>query len=263
MTIQERVHAGRPMAFWAKPPSFKVLGVPISAIDPRKAIEAIEAWIEARDPTYVCVTGVHGVIECGRDEALRRIHEEAGMVTPDGMPLVWVAHSRGLSAVQRVYGPELMLKLSARAATTGHRHFYYGGAEGVADELKQRLQALFPGLEVVGTLTPPFRPMTPEEDAATVARINQARPDILWVGLSTPKQERWMSSHRSRLEVPVMIGVGAAFDFLSGRKRQAPQWMRRSGLEWLFRLLSEPRRLYRRYLVIIPTFMFRILFDKR
>lgn len=263
MTIQERVRAGRPMVSWAKLPSFRVLGVPISAIDPRKAIEAIEAWIEARDPTYVCVTGVHGVIECGRDEALRLIHEEAGMVTPDGMPLVWVAHSRGLSAVKRVYGPELMLKLSARAPKTGHRHFYYGGAEGVADELKQRLQALFPGLEVVGTLTPPFRPMTPEEDAATVARINQARPDILWVGLSTPKQERWMSSHRSRLEVPVMVGVGAAFDFLSGRKRQAPEWMRRSGLEWLFRLLSEPRRLYRRYLVIIPTFVVRILFDKR
>ncbi|KQT51010.1 glycosyl transferase [Aureimonas sp. Leaf454] len=242
-----------------RPATFDVLDVPISAIDPEQAVRSIEQWVEARARTYVCITGVHGVIECGRDAALRKIHEEAGLVTPDGMPLVWMAHARGLSAVRRVYGPDLMRRLSARAPRTGHRHFYYGGAEGVADELRLRLQAENPGLDVVGVVSPPFRPMTDAEDADLVETINRAKPDILWVGLSTPKQERWMNSHRGRLDVPVMIGVGAAFDFLSGRKRQAPYWMQRCGLEWFFRLISEPRRLYRRYFTMIPLFLFRVL----
>ncbi|KQT88576.1 glycosyl transferase [Aurantimonas sp. Leaf443] len=233
---------------------FDVLGVKVGAIDLQGAVERIERAIDTRTPIYVCITGVHGVVECQGDEALLRIHNEAGLVTPDGMPLVWIARLRGLKGVSRVYGPDLMRALTARAPARGDVHFYYGGGEGLAARLKARLTGETPGLNVCGTLTPPFRALTEAEDRAVVEAINRARPDILFVGLSTPKQERWMHAHRSLLDVPVMIGVGAAFDFLAGEKKQAPRWMQASGLEWLFRACSEPRRLGRRYLRIIPVF---------
>ena len=155
----------------------------------------------------------------------------------------------------RVYGPDLVLATCQRSLTTGYRHFFYGGNDGVADLLAKRLTQKFPGLVVTGTYTPPFRPLTPEEDAEVVARINAASPEIVWVGLSTPKQEYWMAEHVGRINAPVMIGVGAAFDFHAGLKKQAPVWMRHSGLEWLFRLASEPRRLWKRYLVNNPAFI--------
>jgi N-acetylglucosaminyldiphosphoundecaprenol N-acetyl-beta-D-mannosaminyltransferase len=148
-----------------------------------------------------------------------------------------------------------MRKMTAVSSQRGYRQFYYGGAEGVADKLKQALITAHPKLDVAGTLCPPFRELTPEEDRAVVAAINAARPDIVWVGLSTPKQEFWMVNHLGRIEAPVMVGVGAAFDFLAGEKRQAPPWMQRNGLEWLFRLCSEPRRLWRRYAYIVPGFL--------
>lgn len=232
-----------------------VLGVGVSAITMDDAVARIEGWIAGRTPNYVCITGVHGVMESQRDQSLRAIHNAAGMVTPDGMPLVWMSHLQGLGHVRRVYGPELMAAMSARSPERGYRHFYYGGGPGVAGELEAALTRRFPGLQVVGTMTPPFRPMTPDEDAAAVRAINEARPDIVWVGLSTPKQERWMADHVGRLEAPVLVGVGAAFDFLSGRKKQAPAWMQRSGLEWLHRFASEPGRLWRRYLRNNPAFL--------
>ncbi len=232
-----------------------VLGVGVSAIDMADAVARIDRWIAERSPNYVCITGVHGVMESQRDGALRAIHNSAGMVTPDGVPLVWMAHLQGLRHVRRVYGPDLMAAVSARSPERGYRHFYYGGGEGVADELRAALTRRFPGLEVVGSLTPPFRPMTPEEDEAAVRTINATRPDIVWVGLSTPKQEYWMADHVGRLDAPVLVGVGAAFDFLSGRKKQAPPWMQRIGLEWLHRLATEPRRLWRRYLRNNPAFL--------
>lgn len=242
------------------PDRFDVLGVPISAVNLDEAVETIERWTrDGSTRTYVCITGVHGVIECGNDAELLGIHRRAGLVTPDGMPLVWCAWSQGLSNVTRVYGPDLMRRICARAPQNRIRHFYYGGAPEVAQDLAHKLQQGQPELIVAGTYTPPFRPLTPQEDAAIVAIINQAKPDILWVGLSTPKQERWMHAHRDLLDVPVMIGVGAAFDFLSGRKRQAPRWMQRSGLEWLFRMVTEPQRLARRYAQIVPTFMLRVM----
>ena len=160
------------------------------------------------------------------------------MVTPDGMPLVWLAHLFGKRRSERVYGPDLMRKMTAVSQLRGYRQFYYGGAEGVADKLKQALIASHPRLEVAGTLSPTFRDLTPKEDQAVVDAINAARPDIVWVGLSTPKQEFWMASHLGRIEAPVMVGVGAAFDFLAETKRQAPLWMQRNGLEWLFQLCS-------------------------
>jgi N-acetylglucosaminyldiphosphoundecaprenol N-acetyl-beta-D-mannosaminyltransferase len=191
-----------------------------------------------------------------RDERLRNIHNQAGMVTPDGMPLVWLAHLFGKRRTERVYRPDLMRKMTAVSQLRGYRQFYYGGAEGVADKLKQALIASHPRLEVAGTLSPTFRDLTPKEDQAVVDAINAARPDIVWVGLSTPKQEFWMASHLGRIEAPVMVGVGAAFDFLAETKRQAPLWMQRNGLEWLFQLCSEPRRLWRRYAYAVPGFAF-------
>lgn len=223
------------------------------------ALRTIEGWIERREPHYVTITGVHGVMESQRDEELRRIHNRAGLVTPDGMPLVWVSRLTGHRAVRRVYGPHLMLATCARSLEKGHRHYLYGGAEGVPERLAERLRARFPGLQIVGSYSPPFRPLTPEEDTEVIERINAARPDIIWVGLSTPKQERWMAAHRAGLEAPVLIGVGAAFDFHAGLKRQAPAWVQRTGLEWMFRLATEPRRLWKRYLRNNPLFVYSII----
>jgi N-acetylglucosaminyldiphosphoundecaprenol N-acetyl-beta-D-mannosaminyltransferase len=231
-----------------------ILGVGVSTINLDDAVTTIERWIGERGRNYVCITGVHGVMESRRDERLRRIHNEAGMVTPDGMPLVWLSRRFGNRRTDRVYGPDLMRKMTAVSARRGYRQFYYGGAEGVADKLRRVLVNAHPGLEVAGALCPPFRELTPDEDQAVVDAINAARPDIVWVGLSTPKQEFWMARHLGRIEAPVIVGVGAAFDFLAGTKRQAPRWMQRHGLEWLFRLLAEPRRLWRRYAYIVPGF---------
>lgn len=238
-----------------------ILGVGVSAINMATALEIIEGWIARRESHYVCVTGVHGVMESQRDESLRRIHNQAGLVTPDGMPLVWLSRLRGFHQVDRVYGPDLMLALCERSVDLGYRHFFYGGAEGVPEQLAAVLQGRFPGLRVVGTYSPPFRPLTPEEDREMVRMINGANPDIVWVGLSTPKQERWMAEHVGRLTAPVLIGVGAAFDFHPGRKPQAPRWMQRAGLEWLFRLLTEPRRLWRRYLINNPLFIALVVLE--
>ena len=236
-----------------------VLGVGVSAINPSVALETIGKWIDYRECHYVCITGVHGVMESQRDPQLKHIHNRAGLVTPDGMPLVWISRLRGFRGVDRVYGPDLMLAISGLSAERGFRYFLYGGREGVAERLSARLRGQFPGLQVVGTYCPPFRPLTEEEDARVMEMINQSGADIVWVGLSTPKQEHWMAAHLGKIKAPVMIGVGAAFDIHAGLVLQAPRWMQRFGLEWLFRLLIEPRRLWRRYLVNNPIFVTLIL----
>lgn len=240
-------------------PRVDVLGVGVSAVNIEQALGIIDGWIDRREQHYVCVTGVHGVMESQRDEHLRQIHNAAGLVTPDGMPLVWLSRLSGCRDVDRVYGPDLMLAALERSIARGYSHFFYGGGDGVADLLAERLCARFPGLKVAGTYTPPFRPLTADEDATIVKRLNDARPDIVWVGLSTPKQERWMFAHSGLLDARVMIGVGAAFDFHAGLKRQAPRWIQRSGFEWMFRMLTEPRRLGPRYLVNNPAFVWRIV----
>lgn len=236
-----------------------VLGVGVSAIDMPTAVDHVEEWIRQGTQTYVCVTGVHGVMESQRDEELRRIHNASGMTTPDGMPMVWAGHWAGASWMKRVYGPDLMLAICERAVQTGWRSFFYGGREGVPERLAERLAGRFPGLTVVGTYSPPFRALTPEEDEALVERINASQADLVWVGLSTPKQERWMAAHVGRLNAPVMLGVGAAFDIHAGTLAQAPAWMQRRGLEWLYRLVREPRRLWRRYLSNNPRFLVGII----
>jgi N-acetylglucosaminyldiphosphoundecaprenol N-acetyl-beta-D-mannosaminyltransferase len=238
-----------------------ILGVRISAVDIRTVVRTVEEWISLRTCHYVCATGVHGVMECWRDDAMRRIHNAAGLVVPDGAPLAWLSRFMGFAQTDHVRGSDLMLKICESSSSKGYRQFFYGGAPGVAERLASRLQLQFPGLQVAGAYAPPFRPLTPEEDAAVVEHINLVNADIVWVGISTPKQERWMSEHRQRLHAPVLIGVGAAFDFNAGLKRQAPHWMQDSGLEWLFRLASEPRRLWRRYLVNNSWFIWLILIN--
>jgi N-acetylglucosaminyldiphosphoundecaprenol N-acetyl-beta-D-mannosaminyltransferase len=240
-------------------PRANILGVGVSAIDTDIAVSTIDGWICRGESRYVCVTGVHGVMESWRDEDLRRIHNSAGLVTPDGMPLVWLSRLLGFRHVEQVCGRDLMLAVCERSAAQGYSQFFYGGAPGVAEKLAVRLRSRFPGLRVGGVYSPPFRALSHEEDRAMVDRINAAAPDIVWVGISTPKQERWMHEHRAALSAAVLIAAGAAFDFHAGLKRHAPRWMQKGGLEWLFRLALEPRRLWRRYLVNNPAFLLLVL----
>lgn len=236
-----------------------VLGVGVSAIDMAAAVAEITRWIEQREQHYVCVTGVHGVMESQDDPALRDIHNASGLTTPDGMPMVWAGRRAGAGHMSRVYGPDLMLELLEMAAQRGWSSYFYGAADGVPEVLAGRMSARFPGLKVAGTYSPPFRAMTAAEDAEIVAQINAAQPDIVWVGLSTPKQERWMAAHVGQLSAPVMIGVGAAFDIHAGLLPQAPPWLQQRGLEWAYRLVKEPRRLWRRYLRNNPRFVWAIM----
>jgi N-acetylglucosaminyldiphosphoundecaprenol N-acetyl-beta-D-mannosaminyltransferase len=242
--------------------SFPVLNVRVDAIQIPDAIDRIEWWIRNRSRCrYVAVTGMHGVTEAQRDSSLRNMLNAADLVVPDGMPLVWIGRLRGFALRRRVYGPELMLEFFKATASKGYRHFLYGGSPEVCEHLAGALRRRFPGVAIAGAYSPPYRPLTPMERAEIVEKINSAQPDIVWVGLSTPKQERWMHEFRSLLRVPVLIGVGAAFDINSGAKRQAPEWMREHGLEWLFRLLQEPRRLWRRYLVCGSQFAFLVAME--
>lgn len=236
--------------------SYPVLGLCVDAVDPERACARIARWIDAGERHYVCVANVHVTMEARRDASLRAGLDAAGMTVPDGMPLVWIGRWLGFREVRRTYGPDLMLDLCAAAARRGDRVFLLGGAAGVAETLTARLTARFPGLQVVGTHAPAFRPPEPEEDEALVRLLNAAAADIVFVGLGCPRQERWMIDHRARLQASVLIGVGAAFDFLSGRVPQAPRWMMRVGLEWSYRLAQEPRRLWHRYLVYNPLFLF-------
>lgn len=241
------------------PDRVEVLGVGISLINMASALEEIIGWVDGGKRNYVCVTGVHGVMESQRDPELLAIHNQSGLTTPDGMPMVWAGRWAGDSSVERVYGPDLMLALLDEAAEQGWSSFFYGGAPGVPEELVARLRTRIPTLAVAGTWSPPFRPLEPSEEREVVEMINASGADLVWVGLSTPKQERWMARFRPELDAPVLLGVGAAFDFHAGRVSQAPRWMQRAGLEWLYRMIREPRRLWRRYLTNNPRFIYSVL----
>lgn len=236
-----------------------ILGVHVSAVNMPLVLQTIDGWISKHERNYVCVAPVHSIMECHRSQELTEIFNQAGLVTPDGMPLVWLSHFQGHKEVSRVYGPDLMLALCEHGLSRSYRHYFYGGADGVADELVARLSARIPGLQVAGIYSPPFRPLSAEEDQKIVEMINATQPDIIWVGLGAPKQERWMAEHADRLNAAAVIGVGAAFDFHAGRKLQAPYWMQRNGLEWLFRLMTEPKRLWRRYLINNPLFIYHVI----
>jgi N-acetylglucosaminyldiphosphoundecaprenol N-acetyl-beta-D-mannosaminyltransferase len=237
-----------------------ILGVGVSAVNMQMAVAQIEEWIRKREPNYVIAAPVNCVVECLRDDKLRKVYNRAGMVTPDGMPLVWISKLMGQTHVDRVYGPDLMLKLFECSPKAGYRHFLYGGwPPEVVKELAIKLENRYPGIQIVDTYSPPFRPVTQEEDAEIVRKINAAQPDIVWIGLGSVKQDYWAESHVGKLTAPVLIAVGAAFDFHSGRKPQAPRWMMRAGLEWVYRFATEPRRLALRYLRDNPIFVWRML----
>lgn len=241
---------------YAEPfPGYSLLGVRISALNMESATEQVLKAAKAGTKGYVCVTGVHGVIESTKDPELRRILNSAFLVTPDGMPTVWMGKLRGQKHMARVYGPELMEKVCAATANEPLTHYLYGGNTGVADLLKQKLEARFPGIRIAGTFCPPFRPLTTEEETNLFQEIQTLKPDFFWVGLSTPKQEKFMDQYLSRLHTTIMLGVGAAFDFHAGKVKQAPHWIQQAGLEWFYRLCMEPKRLWKRYISIVPRFL--------
>jgi N-acetylglucosaminyldiphosphoundecaprenol N-acetyl-beta-D-mannosaminyltransferase len=240
-------------------PRFEVIGVHVSAVDRPGAVATIADWIGRRDRQYVCVTGVHGVMESRRDPSLLEIHNRSGLTVADGRPLLWAGRAAGLPDTGQVRGADLMLDVCRMAVENGWSSYFYGGKDGVPEKLVEKLTTQFPGLRVAGTHSPPFRPVTESEDEAVVEEINRAAPDLVWVGLSTPKQERWMAEHRRRLRAPVLLGVGAAFDMNAGLVSTCPRALQRLGLEWLFRLCLEPGRLWRRYLTNNPRFVVSIL----
>jgi len=235
-----------------------ILGVGIDAVDMAMTVEVIESAVMDGRKGYVCVAGVHGVMEAFRDRNIALVFANAFLVVPDGMPTVWIGHLQGLEQMDRVFGPDLMLQLIARSETTGFSHFLCGGDYGVAEELRHTLQQEFPLARIVGTYTPPFRNMTTAEEHWLVEMLNDLNPDIVWVGLSTPKQEKFMARLMPRLSPTVMIGVGAAFDFHTGRIKDSPAWVKQSGLQWCHRLMQEPSRLWKRYLVNNSQFLYEI-----
>jgi N-acetylglucosaminyldiphosphoundecaprenol N-acetyl-beta-D-mannosaminyltransferase len=238
-----------------------ILGVKIAATNLQLACQSIDRWIKERHKTYVCIAPVATIVDCRRDPKYRKVVNNAGMTTPDGMPLVWIGRLRGKKSTQRTYGPDLMLAFCQLSQTGGCRHYFYGGNPETNNRLMERLQNRFPGIKIAGNFSPPLRGIGELEQEDVIERINHANPDILWVGLGSPKQDYWMSNHRDKLNVPVMVGVGAAFDFIAGTKPQAPRWMQRSGLEWLFRLCCEPKRLWKRYLIGNSQFIWYLLKD--
>jgi N-acetylglucosaminyldiphosphoundecaprenol N-acetyl-beta-D-mannosaminyltransferase len=235
-----------------------VLGVGISVINLPTARAAIAEAVRPRRKGYICVRDAHGVMLAQSDPEFRRILNQSFLCTPDGMPMVWMGRWCGHREMSRVYGPDLMLEICSWSQTNPCRHFFFGGVPGVAEKLRDNLTARFPNLQVVGCFTPPFRPLDAGEEKQLQEMVHAAQPDIMWVGLSTPKQEKFMAEFLPKLDVTLMIGVGAAFDFHSGRVKQAPRWMQRNGLEWLYRLWQEPRRLAKRYLKNNPLFALKI-----
>jgi exopolysaccharide biosynthesis WecB/TagA/CpsF family protein len=242
---------------------FEVLGVQVREVQTQDVVARMEEWIRNRSRCHtIAPTSMHGIVEAQHDPSFKEILNSADAVVPDGMPLVWLGRRKGHYLARRAYGPDLLLEFCEKTAGRGYRHFFYGGEAGVPERLAESLKRRFPTIEVCGTFSPPMRQLDPEEDKEIVSMICRAAPDVLWVGLGTPKQERWMHGHRDQLQVPVMVSIGAAFDILSGRRSQAPRWMREHGLEWLFRLLQEPRRLWRRYLIYGTEFIAYLAADR-
>ena len=234
-----------------------VLGVGISALNLDSAKRTILERLEKREKGYICVTGVHGVIEAQDDSKFRNILNDSFLTTPDGMPMVWVSWLRKHHEVDRVYGPDLMLEMAEATQNGKFTHFLYGGRPGIAELLQKRLEDRFPGIRIVGTYTPPFGPLSPDQTRELEKRFQDLRPDMTWIGLSTPKQEKFMAEYLPKLHTTVMCGVGAAFDFHSKVVKQAPRWIQRAGFEWLYRTIQEPRRLFWRYLRNNTRFLWR------
>jgi N-acetylglucosaminyldiphosphoundecaprenol N-acetyl-beta-D-mannosaminyltransferase len=268
MTFLETHHAvGHPeseaLVSAARPPEdvpkSEVLGVPIALTDYSEALDVMDGMIARRQRGYVCAVAVHAVMVAQDDPEMRAALLGSSLTVPDGMPVVWAANALGGDLDDRVYGPELMLRYCERCAERSHRVFLYGGRDqGSLQQLALNLRLKFPGIKIVGGYSPPFRPLTGDEEDSIAQQINAASPDVVWVGIGVPKQEKWMARMRDRLDAPVIAAVGAAFDFHAGRVSQAPAWMQERGLEWTYRIAQEPRRLLPRYLIYNPRFLLRI-----
>ena len=238
------------------PPGVDVLGIPLALTDYERTMDWMDATIAGREQGYVCVAAVHTVMVCQEDADLRAAVLNSSLTVPDGQPLVWAMNALGHELPSRVYGPELMARYCERSAHTGTRMFLYGGRnQGALVQLALNLRRRYPGLKIVGGYSPPFRPLSAEEEDGVVAEINRSGADVVWVGIGVPKQEKWMAAMRDRLDAPVLVGVGAAFDFHAGLVAQAPNWMQSLGMEWAYRLSREPRRLWRRYAKYNPRFV--------
>lgn len=248
--------APSPPAATPLPPEVSVLGVPLALTDYERTMDWVDATVARRERGYVCVAAVHTVMASQEDPDLREAVLGSSLTVPDGQPLVWAMNALGHSLPSRVYGPELMDRYCARAAASGTRMYLYGGRnQGALVQLALNLRRRHPGLRIVGGYSPPFRALTDEEADAIAAEINRSGADVVWVGIGVPKQEKWMMRMRERLDAPVLLGVGAAFDFHAGLVPQAPNWLQAVGLEWAYRLVHEPRRLWRRYLRYNPLFL--------
>jgi N-acetylglucosaminyldiphosphoundecaprenol N-acetyl-beta-D-mannosaminyltransferase len=246
-------------AIWEPNKRVNVLGIGISITNMPAAVATVEDWIAEGAKNYVCVTGVHGVMEAQKDLQLREIHNNSGMTVPDGMPLVWAGKIYGFKHMGRVYGPDLMLEVCWKSVLRKYTHFLCGGNIGVAERLKENLEKKFPGISIVGTFTPPFRPLNAKESSDLLEQTARCRPDLFWVGLSTPKQEKFMNQYLPKLDTKVMLGVGAAFDIHAGLFNDPPDWIKTSGMQWFYRLCQDPRRLWKRYLAHNPIFIRKFL----
>ena len=235
-------------------PRVNVLGVGVSSINLAQAVAAIDEALRTKHQGYICFAGVHPVMEAQADAELKRIYNRSFLTTPDGMPMVWLNRWQGAHHVTRVYGPDLMLEIFRLSETRGWKHFFYGGSDGVAEAMRVEMVKRFPKLQVVGTYEPPFRALTAEEETQLTEQVRVTQPDLMWIGLGSPKQDRFMASMLPKLDVTLMAGVGAAFNFFTGRVPQAPRWMQRSGLEWFYRCLHEPR-VRGRYFSTVPRFI--------
>ncbi|MGO4213975.1 WecB/TagA/CpsF family glycosyltransferase [Terriglobus sp. 2YAB30_2] len=236
-----------------------VLGVSIDPANMEQATEAIRQLLDQGQKGYICMVGVHGVMEAQRDPDLAAIYDAATLMLPDGMPTVWVGHWQGFGEMRRVTGPDLMLEIFRRPEFSGVRHYLYGGKAGIAEELKQALTRRFPHAQIVGHYTPPFRDLNVQEWESLRSEIQGLKPDIIWVGISTPRQEKFMYHALAGLDATLMFGVGAAFDYHTGRIKDAPEWVKTIGMQWLHRLIQDPRRLMARYLRNNPAFVGKII----
>lgn len=237
------------------PNRVNILGVGISAVNMAQTLNYVEQAVDSGIKGYVCVQGVHGIMEAQSDPKLRKVFNESLLTVPDGMPTVWFGKTQGHEDMGRVFGPDLMIEVLRLSLKKGYRHYLLGGNTGVAAELKTALEVKVPGVKIVGTFTPPFRPLNSDEETALIREVGTLKPDIIWVGISTPKQDRFMAQYVDRLDTKLMFGVGAAFDYHTGKIKDAPDWVKDSGLQWLHRLAQEPGRLWKRYLINNPKFI--------
>ena len=240
----------------------EILKTNINVTNMSDTIKYIGGHLDDLRGKYICVSNVHTTVMSYENEEYRKIQNGAAMALPDGAPLSSYSRRKGYKQAQRVTGPDLMLELFAISKEMGYRHYFYGATEETLQSMKEVLERDYPGIQIAGMYAPPFRALTPQEDAQIVAKINESRPDFIWIGLGAPKQEEWMYQHMGQLQ-GVLIGVGAGFDYLAGYIKRAPRWMQRMSLEWLYRLLQDPKRLWRRYFTSNVKFICLTRMDKK